>query len=78
MKFWRRSAEPASPLLFELRSMDRRGNCPHVVPVYPPYESCWQIECQLFVQSPLRSGRDLPRMRNESRPAKLVMVVTDF
>jgi hypothetical protein len=43
-----------------------------------PYESCWQIECQLFVQSPLRIERDLPRMRNESRPAKLVMVVTDF
>ena len=42
------------------------------------YESCWQIECQLFVQSPLRIGRDLPTMQNESRPAKLVMVVTDF
>ena len=44
----------------------------------PPYESRWQAECQLFALSPLRIGRDLPRMRNESRPAKLVMVVTDF
>jgi hypothetical protein len=43
-----------------------------------PYESCWQTECQLFVLCPLRIGRGLPRIRNESRPAKLVMVVTDF
>jgi hypothetical protein len=42
------------------------------------HESCWQTECQLFVQSPLPSGRDFPRIRSESRPAKLVMVVTDF
>jgi hypothetical protein len=60
--------------------MDSRGRLSHVISaeLLPPYESCWQPECQLFVQSPLRIGRDFPSIQHESRPAKLVMVVTDF
>jgi hypothetical protein len=60
--------------------MGAEGGCPRVISLnpIPAYQSCWQIECQLFVWFPLRILRDLPRMRNESRPAKLVMVVTDF
>ena len=76
MKCWKRSGERGS--VFEFRSTDSRGRLSHVVSGLSPYESCWQIECQLFVHCPLRIGRDLPRIRNESRPAKLVMVVTDF
>jgi len=76
MKCSRKSGEPAR--VFELRSTDSRRRLSTWFPDYPPYESCWQTECQLFVQSPLRIERDLPRIRNESRPAKLVMVVTDF
>jgi hypothetical protein len=42
------------------------------------HESRWQTECQLFVHPPLPRRRNFPRIRIESRPAKLVMVVTDF
>ena len=55
------------PIRKPLRSSDRAK-----------HESCWQTECQLFVQSPLPSEQNFPRIRIESRPAKLVMVVTDF
>jgi hypothetical protein len=50
------------------------GQAFHVNP-----ELLWlQITCQLFVLLYLPFVRDLPSIQIESRPARLVMVVTDF
>lgn len=37
-----------------------------------------QAACQLFTAFHLPSARDLPSIQIESRPAELVMTVTDF
>jgi hypothetical protein len=43
------------------------------------YALLWmQAACQLFVVFHLPIRRELPSIRNESRPAGLVMAVTDF
>jgi hypothetical protein len=38
----------------------------------------WQVKCQLFTGRGLRNFAGLPSIQRESRPAALVMVVTDF
>jgi hypothetical protein len=44
----------------------------------PGDQSRWQPECQLFAPSYLRNPGDFPSIHFESRPAALVMAVTDF
>ena len=42
------------------------------------YQSDWQVEYQLFATPLLRILGNLPSIQGESRPAGLVIVVTDF
>ena len=40
--------------------------------------SRWQVDCQLFTSPLLPISEVFPSILSESRPARLVMVVTDF
>lgn len=51
---------------------------PSHTPQFATYQSCWQADYQEFVLPLLRIHKILPSIHFVSRPATLVMVVTDF